>query len=447
MITCNQKSFNITLKAITKESDVNPLVIKENKEFTLISEEKTLYVCMCPKMTLFKMQAFILDFVKSNNMDLNVDLDSFVEIYQNKEEVLQLLVETFMFANHKQIEMKTEETKHKSYDLIFSAQYENIYENSKIKLEYQNFARDLQDLPPNLGTSITIADKIIEKAKENKEIKVTVYGKKEAVSYGMNLFLAVNAGSNIDPRIVVLEYCGDSSKPKTALVGKGITFDSGGYNLKPGNYLKNMKYDMSGAAVVSATVMALAKRKAKCNVVSVAMLTDNKIGGLATLPESIVKSMNGLNVEIADTDAEGRLVLADGMTYAIREAKAERLFTVATLTGSIFSALGKWQTGVFANNDEFFEEFNQGVLKAQERIWRMPLLSEHLEPLEFTKIADIASCELSNKDGAYSCTAAAFLNQFSEEKPYLHLDIAGTADFDARGLAPMQKSLYELLNK
>ncbi|QBQ08159.1 leucyl aminopeptidase [Spiroplasma gladiatoris] len=446
MITFNSKGFDITLKAITKNTNVNNLVIKELKTSTLITEEKTLYLCVCDKMSIFDIGNLIKSFVKENKIDLNIDLNSFAKIYENKKEIVQAVIEAFMFANHQQIEMKKEISKKKTYNLVYDKEFDSVVENSRIKLEFVNFARDLQDLPPNLGTAIDIANIIESKAKEIQNVKISILGKQEAIDYGMGLYLAVNAASYVDPRIVILEYCGDKNQPKTGLIGKGITFDSGGYNLKPANYLKNMKYDMSGAAIASATVLALAKRKAKCNVISIAMLTDNRIGGKATLPESIVKSMNGKTVEIADTDAEGRLVLADGMTYAIREAKVEQLFTIATLTGSIFSALGKWQTGAFTTNDSFYEEFELASTRSQEKIWRMPLLKEHLEPLKFTKIADIASCELSNKDGGYSCTAAAFLNEFSENKPYIHLDIAGTADFEERGLAPMQKTLYELLN-
>jgi leucyl aminopeptidase len=157
----------------------------------------------------------------------------------------------------------------------------------------------------------------------------------------MGLLLSVNAGSKVEPRVVVAEYIGDESKPKTALVGKGITFDSGGYNLKPSQFMEGMKFDMSGAAIMLSTVMALAKAEAKTNVVAVGCFTDNRIGSTATLPESVITSMNGLTVEINNTDAEGRLVLADGITYAIREKAATRIIEASTLTGAITIALGR----------------------------------------------------------------------------------------------------------
>jgi leucyl aminopeptidase len=171
-------------------------------------------------------------------------------------------------------------------------------------------------------------------------VKLRVLGLKEAQKLGMGLLLAVNAGSHVEPRVVVVEYSSDSTLPKTVLVGKGITFDSGGYNLKPSAFMKGMKFDMSGASIMISTVLALAKAKAKANVAAVGMFTDNRIGGQATLPESIIKSMNGLTVQIDNTDAEGRLVLADGLTYGVKELKADRLIEASTLTGAIDVALG-----------------------------------------------------------------------------------------------------------
>ncbi|KAF5295609.1 hypothetical protein FQA39_LY12782 [Lamprigera yunnana] len=173
-----------------------------------------------------------------------------------------------------------------------------------------------------LKTAQSKLNKLAKDASEIKNLKVTILTKKDAEKLGMGLLLAVNAGSSVEARVVVLEYTGDASKPKTALVGKGITFDSGGYNLKPSNFME-------------------AKAEAKTNVVAVGMFTDNRIGHTATLPESVIKSMNGLTVEIDNTDAEGRLVLADGITYAIREMKAEKVYEASTLTGAIAIALGR----------------------------------------------------------------------------------------------------------
>ncbi|QEH62345.1 leucyl aminopeptidase [Spiroplasma chinense] len=445
MITSNKNTYELTLKACTKDSNVNSVVLKEAGVSTLVAEEKTIYLCVDAKADLEALKKLVEGFVANNKYDLNVDLNSFVEVFENKEEVFQVLTESFMFWSHQVFEMKKEVKKQKNYDLIFDAKFETIFKDSEIKMEFVNFARDLQDLPPNVGTSVEIAKRIEEKAKTVNGVKITIYDKKQIEDMKMGLLLGVNAGSYVDPRVVVLEYVGDPSAKRTALVGKGITFDSGGYNLKPANFLENMKFDMSGAAIVSSTVMALAKKGAKCNVVSVGLLTDNRIGGKATLTESVLTSMNGQTVEITNTDAEGRLVLADGITYAVRNEKAERVITVATLTGAIAVALGRWFTGTFASDNQFYSEFESAADSAQEPVWRQPMIADHLKAMQCSQVADLVNSEPGREAG--SSTAAAFLNSFAEEKSYIHLDIAATADRNRRGRAPMTRTMFELLNK
>ncbi|WP_237243853.1 M17 family metallopeptidase [Spiroplasma clarkii] len=419
------------------------MVILEPGVATLISSEKTIYLCIEVTDCCEDLKSTIENYIIATKYNLNIDVDSFVALFKDKNAAFQAVVETVMFAAHKQIEMKVKETTEKQFDLGFDAKYQDLLKNSEIKLEFVNFARDLQDLPPNVGTSVEIANRIETKAKTVADVKISILNKKQIQDLDMGLFLAVNAGSNVEPRLVVLEYTGDPKAKKTALVGKGITFDTGGYNLKPSNFLENMKFDMSGAAIVSATVMALAKAKAKCNVVGIGLLTDNRIGGTATLTESIVKSMNGQTVEITNTDAEGRLVLADGITYAVHNQKAERVITVATLTGAIDIALGKWFTGTFSSSDEFYSEFVTAALKAQEPIWRQPLIEGHLKAMKCSKIADLVNSEPGRQAG--SSTAAAFLDSFAEKKQYIHLDIASTADQSKRGRAPMTRTMFELL--
>jgi len=443
MISINKKTFELTLKAITKSNNLNSLIIQESGATTLISEEKTIYLYIENTKCIQSLKELIEKFIVSNKYNLNIDINSFLSIFDKKEEAFQAVVESILFSNHKQFEMKLKPTEMKSYDLLFDSKYQTIFKESEVKIEFVNFARDLQDLPPNIGTSVDIAKKIEEKAKQIEGIKVSIFNKKQIEDLKMGLFLGVNAGSNIEPRMVVLEYIGDPKAKRTALIGKGITFDTGGYNLKPSNFLENMKFDMSGAAIVSATIMALAKRKAKCNVVAIGVLTDNRIGGSATLTESVLTSMNGQSVEIGNTDAEGRLVMADGMTYAIRHKDAERLITVATLTGAIAVALGRWFTGVFTTSDEFYSEFEKSASKSQEPVWRQPLIADHLKAMRCSKIADISNVEPGRQAG--SSTAAAFLDSFAEGKQYLHLDIAATADQNKRGRAPMTTTLFELL--
>jgi len=237
-------------------------------------------------------------------------------------------------------------------------------------MEAVNWARDLQDSPPNKLRAREFAEAVKSKFSKAKNIEIEILDKKQIEKNKMGLLLAVNAGSHHEPRVVILRYFGDVKNKKNVLglVGKGITFDSGGYDLKPSQYLQCMKFDMSGAAVVCATFLALVQKKPKINVVVVACLTENAIGGHATLTESVITSMSGKTVEINNTDAEGRLVLADGITYAIEKEKATKIITVATLTGACVLALGEKITGVMTNNRDFYQQFSQASQKSQEKI-------------------------------------------------------------------------------
>lgn len=256
-----------------------------------------------------------------------------------------------------------------NYHLITTCQNgKKILTKSQIKLEAVNFARDLQDMPPNKLYAQEFAQQIKNKFSKIKDIEVEILDQKAIEKNKMGLLLAVNAGSHHEPRVIVLNYKGNPKTKETlGLIGKGITFDSGGYNLKSSSNLTNMKFDMSGAAVVCSVSSALVKLKPKINVVVVACLTDNAIGGHATLPESIITSMSGKTVEINNTDAEGRLVLADGITYAIQKKKVTKIITMATLTGAVVAALGENLTGILTNNRVFYRQFRKALAKSQER--------------------------------------------------------------------------------
>ena len=259
----------------------------------------------------------------------------------------------------------------KEYYLITkNKKSQKILDDSVLKLTAVNWARNLQDSPPNKLHAKEFAEAVKDKFNKFKNIEVEILDKKIIEKNKMGLLLAVNAGSHHEPRVVILRYFGDKKNKKNilGLIGKGITFDSGGYNLKPSSSLQCMKFDMSGAAVVCASFLALAQEKPKINVVAVACLTENAIGGHATLTESVITSMSGKTVEINNTDAEGRLVLADGITYAVKKEKVTKIITAATLTGACVLALGENTTGVMTNNQEFYQQFSQAVQKSQEPI-------------------------------------------------------------------------------
>ncbi|QQY78378.1 leucyl aminopeptidase family protein [Mycoplasma mycoides subsp. capri] len=451
MIKFNDKKEELTLVCLTEVNN-KPYVSDVDLSTTFISEDKTIYMVIKKdhKCLKTKIRNAFKKFVSTNKFNINVDVDSFLVFFDMcgcKKDAIEGIYESIAFETFDKVSYK-QDTKPNEvvYNLITSEDVKELEQKEAIKMEFVNFARMLQDTPPNIATSEYLAEKVVEKAKEIEGLKVSVLGKKEATKLGMNLFLAVNAGSPYEPQAVVLEYVGDENKPKKALVGKGITFDSGGYNLKPSSAMEGMKFDMSGAAIMLSTVMALAKMKAKVNVVGIGMFTDNRIGSTATLPQSVIKSMNGLTVEIDNTDAEGRLVLADGITYVIREKQATEIWEASTLTGAMVIALGSFATGVFTNCDKRWELISQASHKTSEKVWRMPIFDEHLEKVKADSVnADLTNAAKGREAG--SSTAAAFLSAFAEEKPFVHFDIAGTADKAGRGQGVLVRTLFEIFNK
>lgn len=452
MINFNNKTEKITLFAID-EKNVPEFVDKTDKQTTFLNKESKIYMVLSSvnKNKFKQLKSALTNFVKNNKISINIDMDSFFTVLKElkKEIIFNTIFETVDFNTFEGYSLKSKKNKTDViYNLIIKndiEQFEKLFEKEKIKTEFTNFARKLQDTPPNIGTSVFLAKTILEEAKKYPNIKAKVIGKTEAEKLGMGLFLGVNSGSFYECQAVVLEYVSDSNLKCTGLVGKGITFDSGGYNLKPSQFMEGMKFDMSGAAIVLSSILALAKANAKANVVGIGLFTDNRIGATATLPESVLTSMNGQTVEINNTDAEGRLVLADGITFVIREANAERVIEASTLTGAIGIALGPWFTGAFTTNDELFNEFKKSADYTGENIWRLPIIAEHLEAMQSSSVADLTNSEKGRNAG--SSTAAAFLNSFAEEKPYLHLDIAATADNGKSGTGVMVKTIFELLNK
>jgi leucyl aminopeptidase len=243
----------------------------------------------------------------------------------------------------------------------------------------------------------------------------------------MGSFLSVAAGSVQPPKFIVLRYNGDpSSKELLALVGKGITFDTGGISIKPAERMEEMKYDMSGGAGVIAAMSALGRMKPKLNVVGIVPATENMPGGKATKPGDIVKAMNGKTIEVINTDAEGRLILADALCYA-NKLGATKIVDAATLTGACVIALGHAASAAVTNNEAFGSEFLTVAKPTGERYWQMPYYEDYLTAMK----SDIADLKNTGGRPAGTLTAAAFLREFVDKTPWIHLDIAGTAYLDS----------------
>jgi leucyl aminopeptidase len=293
-----------------------------------------------------------------------------------------------------------------------------------------NFARKLGDKPANEMTPSYFLKQAQKVAKENK-IRLIVLDEKQAKKKGMGCFVGVSQGSDEPSFMIALEYKGDiKTKDKWGIVGKGITFDSGGISIKPDNKMWEMKYDMSGAAAVLAIMQIIAKLGLKSNIVGIMAVTENLPSGRALKPGDILRSYSGKSVEVDSTDAEGRLVLIDGLTFAQTDFKATKLIDLATLTGACVVALGDFITGAFSNSPKFVRDVVLAGSQVGEKLWEMPM-DEEFDEMVRSEIADIHNTGKGGSMGhrtAGSITAAKFLEAVIEnKKPWVHLDIAGTA--------------------
>jgi leucyl aminopeptidase len=285
-----------------------------------------------------------------------------------------------------------------------------------------NFARELGNLPPNICTPTYLAQQAQAMGRSHG-IKVEVLERADMAKLGMGSLLSVSNGSRQPPKLVVMQYRGGGARQKpVVLVGKGITFDTGGISLKPAAEMDEMKYDMSGAGSVLGTLRAVAAMKLPLNVVGVVPTTENMPGGNATRPGDIVTSMSGQTIEILNTDAEGRLILCDALTYSERFQPAA-VIDIATLTGACVIALGHVASGLFANDDELADEILEAGDGTGDRAWHMPLWDDYQEQLK-SNFADMANI---GGRPAGSVTAACFLARFAGKFKWAHLDIAGTA--------------------
>ena len=296
-------------------------------------------------------------------------------------------------------------------------------EQGRIIGEAQNFARDLVNEPGNRMTPTILAERA-RKMSEEAGLKCEIYGPDKLKELKMGAFWSVAQGSDEEPRLILMRYepAGAPPKPVLGLVGKGITFDSGGISIKPSDGMEKMKYDMAGGAAMIGAMRAIAQLKPNVRVIGIVCASENMPSGKAQKPGDVQIAMSGKSIEIINTDAEGRLVLADGLHYA-KQLGCTHLIDAATLTGACVVALGMVNAGVFANDDEFYDRFNRSLRKSGEKMWRLPVDEEYREMIK-SNIADIM-----NTGGRWggAVTAAMFLKEFVGDTPWLHLDIAGVA--------------------
>jgi leucyl aminopeptidase len=299
-------------------------------------------------------------------------------------------------------------------------------ERGQILGDAVNLARRLAITPANDMTPAILAGEAT-KAAEAAGLQVEILDEDRCRKEGMGSFLSVAQGSAQPPKFIVMTYAGDpGSKEKLALVGKGITFDTGGISIKPAERMEEMKYDMSGGAGVIAAMTAIGKLKPKLNVVGIVPATENMPGGKATKPGDIFTAMNGKTIEVINTDAEGRLILADALCYA-NKLGATKIVDAATLTGACVIALGHAASAAVSNNDDFVQQFLNVAKPTGERYWQMPLYDDYSNQMK----SDIADLKNTGGRPAGTLTASAFLKAFAGDTPWVHLDIAGTAYLDS----------------
>ena len=296
-------------------------------------------------------------------------------------------------------------------------------EAARVAAEAENFARELQDLPSNVVTPSYLAGRAKAIADEHSSVTCEVMGRKEIAEKGMGGLVAVSQGTAEEPQLIVLRYEAGGDGETIGLVGKGVTFDSGGISIKPSGGMHEMKMDMSGAAAVLEAVSAIAKLKVPINILAVIPSTENMPSGTAVKPGDIITQLNGKTVEVNNTDAEGRLILADALAYSV-ELGADRIVDLATLTGAVIIALGSTYAGLISNDDAFAAEVEGAAGRTGELAWRLPL---HPEYKDLTKGTAADLTNASSKRKASTIYAGSFLEDFVDGKPWVHLDIAGTA--------------------
>jgi len=392
--------------------------------------------------------AGLVNFCRQKNIrNLKLLLPEKLKIEQN--DLLRTLSEGLVLANYSFDKYKKKTKSKESSNLseaIFVSSSINVSIGSKILQEVQvscsntNLCRDLINEISLECTPDKFAS-LARKVSQTSNFSCKIYNKSEIEKMGMGLILAVNRGSQRPPKLLVLKYLGDKKNSKNlAIVGKGITFDSGGMNLKPSGHMETMRMDMAGAATALATIKTAADLKITKNVIAVIPLTENMLSNDAYRPGDIFTSFSGHTVEIGNTDAEGRLILADALAFTDQKLKPTAIIDIATLTGACVVALGETVAAFLATDNSLAEKITKAAEKTGDKIWRLPLYKDYDDNLK-SDVADINNISSERNAGAIS--AAVFLKTFIHNKSWAHIDIAGTAWYSKpRGYRPKNATGY-----
>ncbi len=428
ILVSNKTTQNKIVKSLNKSIFSNKLFLERNFLIQNINDKIYIFVnCTKSKTSLDyeKLGSNLFLFLKNNKIE-----KSYFET--NLSKITKIQLEKFLHgAQLKSYEFnvyKTDKSKNLTTNLYVvghKSKKTNLLRNKlNSLLEGVFLTRDLVSEPGNVLHPDEYARRIVKLRKFG--LKVTVYDKKKLKKMGMNALLGVGQGSVRGSYLVTIEWKGTKSKSKPlGFVGKGVCFDTGGYSLKPAKFMEDMTYDMAGSATVVGLMKTLALRKSKINAVGVVGLVENMVSGNAQRPGDIVKSYSGKTIEVLNTDAEGRLVLADALTFTEEKFQPQFIVDLATLTGAIIVSLGSEYAGLFSNNDKLSKQLIDAGESVEEKLWRMPL-NENFDKLINSKNADMQN--INYVGGAGSTTAAQFLQRFIINKtPWAHLDIAGMA--------------------
>jgi leucyl aminopeptidase len=348
------------------------------------------------------------------------------------EDTVKSIIEGFLIGTYSWQKYKTVSKDKPAFQiksLYVIATKKNLYEDCIKICSGVTLTRDLINENADVVDASYVEETVKDLVKGQKHVSLEILGRKEMKAKGLNLHLAVNQGSRNEPKLIIVKYSeGLAKEPYTALIGKGMTFDTGGLNLKPTGHIETMRCDMSGAAAVVGILKNAIALKLKKNILFVMGMAENVTGSGSYKPGDVFKSYNGMTVEIGNTDAEGRLVLADAISYVVRNYKPKKLIDIATLTGACVVALGHDFTGLVTTDDKFSRELVHCSNVTDDPVWRLPSYPELKEAVR-SKIADIKNLGFPRGAGG-TITAAEFLRQFTEDTVWAHLDIAGTAFVD-----------------
>ncbi|ERJ12486.1 leucyl aminopeptidase [Haloplasma contractile] len=378
--------------------------------------------------------------------------DTFYKLNENRAELIERMVETIGLVNYKFNDYKTEQkdSDNSSYTIVSKDDVSHSIERGVINFESTNHARDLINEPRN-KMNPTLMAKYAENLANRLGIDYKIYTKTEVEALGMGAFLAVNQGSKDEAKLIHLKYRGNSESTElTALVGKGVTYDSGGYSIKPKDGMPGMKGDMGGSASVFGAFEAIVRKELPVNVDLIVAATENLISNEAVVPDDVVTTMSGKTIEILNTDAEGRLTLVDAVTFANKNG-ATKIIDVATLTGGVIVALGHELTGVMTNDDAFLNEFKIATEQLNEPVWQLPITDHFKERVRKSNVADFNNSP--GRDG-HAAFAGTLIGEFVGSTPWIHLDIAGTSNRKsdyllgpAGGTGVMVRSICRLFEK